>query len=111
MERLLCKKCGKFLRSEAYGTVVARFICPDSKCKYINDIRRIVLDEEHNLKVKFAKTDQEPIKNVKTVEPKEKQLDETPMAEKELAFTKAKLSEATEYIAMLEKTIEDLADE
>jgi phage FluMu protein Com len=53
MERLLCQKCGKFLRAEAYGSVVARFICPNSKCKHVNNIRKIVLDSTHNLTVKF----------------------------------------------------------
>lgn len=57
MERLTCNKCGKFLRCEAVGTVVARFICPNNKCKHVNDVRKVILDDTHNLKVKFPEVD------------------------------------------------------
>lgn len=57
VKRLECERCGKFLRCEAYGTVVGKFYCPDSKCKHVTDVKRIVLDAEQNLKVKFDKPD------------------------------------------------------
>lgn len=52
MKRIVCEECGRFL-CEAYGTVVARMLCPNSKCKHVNDIKKIVLDETHNLRAKF----------------------------------------------------------
>lgn len=62
IRRLVCEKCGKFLRCEAYGTVVGKFYCSDSKCKHITQVKSIVLDAEHNLKVKF--TDTEPVETL-----------------------------------------------
>lgn len=50
MQRCTCKHCGRFLL-EAHGTVVARVVCP--RCKETNDIKKIVFDDQHNLRVKF----------------------------------------------------------
>ena len=57
MNRITCKQCNRFLL-EAYGTVVARILCPNSKCKETNDVKHIILDEHHNLKAKFPQEKQ-----------------------------------------------------
>ena len=59
MNRLTCEKCGKFLNCEAYGTVVGKFYCRDRKCKHVNIIKHIVLDDTHNLTVKMVSSEEE----------------------------------------------------
>lgn len=72
MRRILCHKCGRFLM-EAHGTVVAKIVCSDTRCKATNEVKRIVLDDAHNLR---AKMDSKPSYQDTLIETQSKQLKE-----------------------------------
>ncbi len=51
MSELRCSDCNRYM-GEAHGTVVASLKCPNSSCKKINQVKKVVTGP-HDLKYKF----------------------------------------------------------
>ena len=49
-----CEGCGRFL-FKAHGTCIQTIVCPDSRCKYVNQIKIVSSNKSHDIRYKFAK--------------------------------------------------------
>ena len=56
-----CENCKRYL-GVAHGTVVATILCPNSKCKTENQVKRVTTDRLYDLRYKFAKVEPKPKK-------------------------------------------------
>jgi len=52
--KLRCKDCDRFLKVKPKGTFIAEVICPDRKCKKVNQIKVVTTESsEEEIRFKF----------------------------------------------------------